>query len=182
MAAAPSQGSVWAPSNEGLQQLLALFHSAPQASNAQHRAIQQQLVEFNAIPDYNNYLAYILNHLRHEQGAVRQLAGLTLKNNCSQHWLHVQPAVQEYVRDALLCCLSDPAKYIRQVVSSCITAIVQKGGLETWPTLVPALYRMLDSNDPNVLDGAFASLSKICEDSPEKLARDVRNRPLDRSF
>ncbi len=83
----------WVPSAEGLQQLLALFKASQSASNAQHRAIQQQLVGFNVIPDYNSYLTFILN-THNEDDSVRQLAGLMLKNNIKDHWRNVQPAVQ----------------------------------------------------------------------------------------
>lgn len=38
--------------------------------------MQQQLVSFNAIPEFNNYLAYIFASLREQPGAVRQMAGL----------------------------------------------------------------------------------------------------------
>ena len=61
----------WQPSTEGLQQLLGLFKASARADNAQHRAIQQQLTDFNAIPDYNNYLVFILNMVQ-EEGQVRQ--------------------------------------------------------------------------------------------------------------
>ena len=37
---------------------------------------------------------------------------------------------------------------------------------------------MLDSGDPNVLDGAFSTLAKICEDSAEKLATDPNPQAL----
>ena len=50
---AATSASAWVPSNDGLQQLLGLFRGAIQASNEQHRSIQQQLISFNAIPDYN---------------------------------------------------------------------------------------------------------------------------------
>lgn len=84
----------WAPSEEGLQQLVGLFKASVRADNAQHRAIQQQLTDFNVIPDYNNYLAYILN-LHHEEGQIRQMAGLVLKNNVKEHWRTVHPSVRE---------------------------------------------------------------------------------------
>ena len=78
---AATSASAWVPSNDGLQQLLGLFRGAIQASNEQHRSIQQQLISFNAIPDYNAYLVYIMGQLKSEEGSVRQMAGLMLKNN-----------------------------------------------------------------------------------------------------
>ena len=115
---------MWLPSQEGLQQLLTLFKASQSAGNTQHRAIQHQLKEFNAIPDYNSYLAYILNQLKHEDGAVRQLAGLMLKNNIKEHWLILAPEVQQYVRESLLGSVGDPQKYIRATAGSCITTLV----------------------------------------------------------
>ena len=69
----------WAPSAEGLAQLLGLFRTSHSANNAQHRAIQQQLTEFNVVPDYNNYLAHILNHMREEAGEGGVLVRTTTK-------------------------------------------------------------------------------------------------------
>ena len=135
----------WAPSADGLNQLLGLFRASQQASNQQHREIQQQLVAFNAIPDYNAYLVYILNTMKAEEGSVRQMAGLTLKNNIKEHWPRIDPAIQEYVRTGLLGSLGDGAKYIRTTVGTCITTVIYAAGLEAWPTLVPTLYQMLDS-------------------------------------
>ena len=166
------------PSAEGLQQLLALFRASQSANNTQHRAIQQQLNDFNVIPEYNSYLAYILNQLKQEEGAVRQLAGLMLKNNVKEHWRKLTPEVQEYVRENLLGSLGDPQKYIRTTVGSCITTIIYVAGLDAWPTLVPMLYRMLDSPEDSLVDGALSALNKICEDSPDKLAKDVTSQPL----
>ena len=133
----------WAPSPEGLQQLLGLFKASSSADNATHRAIQQQLTSFNAIPDYNNYLAYIFNQMRVEAGSVRQMAGLVLKNNVKEHWGNVHPDVQRcgpqsawgragshgarhaarpsscslrYVRENLLGSIGDAEPYIRTTV------------------------------------------------------------------
>ncbi|KAL1499861.1 hypothetical protein AB1Y20_012544 [Prymnesium parvum] len=169
--------AAWQPSSEGLAQLLNLFKASARADNAQHRAIQQQLRDFNAIPDYNNYLVFILN-MKQEEGQVRQLAGLVLKNNVKEHWASVSPQVREYVQAALLQSIDDPESYIRATVSSCISTITYIAGLEGWPALLPTLYQMLDSPNVNAVDGAFATLSKICEDSCEKLAADANQQPL----
>ena len=114
----------WVPSHEGLHQLLAVLNASQSADNIRHRAIQQQLQDFNAIPDYNAYLAHILNQLKLEDGAVRQLAGLLLKNNIREHWFELTLDVQEHVRENLLGSIGDPAKFIRTTVGSCITTVI----------------------------------------------------------
>lgn len=175
--------STWTPSPEGLQQLLSLFRASRSADNTQHRAIQQQLVDFNSIPDYNLYLAYIFNQLKGEEGAVRQMAGLVLKNNVKERWGSLTPDVQEYVRENLLGSLGDPMPYIRNVAGSCVTTVIQFGGLEAWPMLLPKLYAMLDSAEQSTLEGALSALSKICEvcfthQSPDHHQHTTHQTPL----
>ena len=171
--------AAWQPTAEGLQQLLGLFKATQGADNEQHRNIFEQLRSFNAVPDYNCYLAFILNQMRQEETAVRQTAGLVLKNNITQHWpRRLPPEVQQYVRENLLGCLGDDVPYIRNTVGSCITTITMEEGIKLWPALLPSLYQMLDSPDQHLFEGAFAALHKICEDSPDKLAEDVETQPL----
>ena len=153
--------AAWQPTAEGLQQLLGLFKATQGADNEQHRNIFEQLRSFNAVPDYNCYLAFILNQLRQEDTAVRQTAGLVLKNNITQHWASVAPEVQQFVRENLLGCLGDEVPYIRNTVGSCITTITMEEGLQLWPALLPSLYQMLDSPDEHLFEGAFAALHKI---------------------
>ena len=168
----------WQPTAEGIHQLTGLFKAAQGADSEKHRQIFEQLRSFNAVPDYNCYLVFILNQMQQEETQVRQTAGLVLKNNIKEHWKSVQPEVQQYVRDNLLGCLGDETTYIRNTVGSCITTITMEEGLGQWPGLLPNLYQMLDSTDPHLFEGAFAALHKICEDSPDKLAADVQTQPL----
>ena len=169
--------AAWQPTAEGLQQLLGLFKATQGADNEQHRNIFEQLRSFNAVPDYNCYLAFILNQMRQEETAVRQTAGLVLKNNITQHWASVAPEVQQYVRENLLGCLGDEVPYIRNTVGSCITTITMEEGLKLWPALLPSLYQMLDSPDQHLFEGAFAALHKICEDASSTRTR-ARARTL----
>ena len=171
--------------------MIALFKASLTADNSQHRSIQQQLSGFNSVPDFNAYLAYILNQSQ-EDGAIRQLAGLTLKNNIKDNWHELSPSVQEHVRESLLGSLGDPHKYIRATVGSCITTVIcalaaakhshnsictchmlltpltsrplaDIGDLEAWPALIPALVDMLDSQNDSLVDGALSAFHKICE-------------------
>ena len=64
--AAATTGDAWVPQAEGLEQLLNLLRTAQHADNQTHRTIQQQLLSFNAIPDYNCYLSFIFNEYRQE--------------------------------------------------------------------------------------------------------------------
>ena len=83
------------------------------------------------------------------------------------------PCTRSYLRENLLTSLGDDKLFIRSAVGSCITTLIYAGGLAAWPTLVPSLYQLLDSPDPNIVDGSFSALHKVCEDSAEQLAGDA---------
>ena len=80
----------WQPNPQGLQEIVNLFLVSRQATNEQHRQIQEKIVEFNRNPEFNCYLVHIfacLSSAQIEAGeAVRQRAGLLLKNNVKQFW------------------------------------------------------------------------------------------------
>jgi hypothetical protein len=181
-----SAAAAWQPSAEGLGQLVQLLTSSQLADNRTHRAIQQQLTAFNAIPDFNNYLTYIFFALHDQPGAVRQMAGLVLKNNVKEHWDELHPSVQEYVKQGVLSCVGSPEPYLRLTAGTCVTTIAYTAGLAAWSELVPTLLGMLDgAHDTaggdrarDTAEGAMAALSKICEDSCEALATQTESQPL----
>lgn len=89
----------WEPQAASLQELVNLFraYSDPTTDNSRHRQIQQQLIDFNRIPEFNNYLVYIFTCLSQEDVHIRQRAGLALKNNVSKYWEAMAPAFQQSV-------------------------------------------------------------------------------------
>jgi len=148
---AAADAAAWQPSAEGLGQLLQLLTSSQSADNQTHRAIQQQLTSFNAIADFNNYLTYIFSVLHDQPGAVRQMAGLVLKNNVRDHWDELHDSVQAYIKAGVLACVGAPAPFLRQTAGTCVTTIAYAAGLAAWPELVPTLLRMIDgANSKNL--------------------------------
>lgn len=138
----------------------------------------QKLEELNRYPDFNNYLIYVLVRLKSEDEPTRSLSGLILKNNVRLHGSTLQPEIVEYIKQECLMAVGDPSPLIRATVGILITTIASKGGLNSWPQLLPSLCDMLDSQDYNVCEGAFGALQKICEDSTEALDSEALNRPL----
>ncbi|CAG8510126.1 25561_t:CDS:10 [Gigaspora rosea] len=65
----------WAPTQEGLSQLLQLLKDSVSSNNEIHTMIQQKLDSFNKIPDYPNYLVYILTQMPQEEASTRAIAG-----------------------------------------------------------------------------------------------------------
>lgn len=123
------------------------------------------------MPDFNNYLVYILTKLTNEQEYIRTIAGLLLKNNVKS-WQAMSPEVRAYIKAEMLQCLADPMESVRHTVGSIITTIVSKEeSLDEWPLLLQTLVLLLDApGNPHVVDGAFSALTKLCEDSSGKLS------------
>ena len=60
-----------------------------------------------------------------------------------------------------------------QLISS-----IAKAERLAWPGLLQYLIQMLDTNDPNKMDGAFNALGKICEDMTQDLDAEELGRPV----
>ena len=61
---------------------------------------------------------------------------------------------------ALLHAIGNPSKPLRHTVGTNVAVIVGVGGLPTWPELLSAIVRCLESNDKNSLEGALDALYK----------------------
>ncbi|CAB4483237.1 unnamed protein product [Rhizophagus irregularis] len=141
--------------------------------------IQQKLDSFNKIPDYPNYLVYILTQMPQEEPSTRAIAGLLLKNTIRVYFATIQRDVLAYVKALSIKGLGDQDVMVRGIIGNVITTIVTRGGLADWPQVLPALMELLDSQDYNVVEGAFGALQKICEDSSRELDQDIEGtRPL----
>lgn len=168
----------WQPSNEGLLQIVTLLRESGSLVPGVQGNIHNQLQQFNAIPDYCNYLAYIFAKLTTEAEFTRTVAGLLLKNNIKSYWPKLSQEVQNYVKSEILSCVGDPAAGIRRTLSSIVTTIVTIEKIEAWPMLIPTLAQVLDSSDLQQVDGALGTIYILCEDSGGRLDSEEAGRPL----
>ena len=86
----------------------------------------QRLQQCAKIPDFNNYLAFILTQGEGTQDEIRQTAGLLLKNNLKTGWQSTEPAHQAYIQRALLPALGHPNRFLRHIVLMLLPAIKMK--------------------------------------------------------
>ncbi|KMY97903.1 transportin-1 isoform X1 [Drosophila simulans] len=164
----------WTPRDEGLQQLLPILKDSQSPDKATQLAVQTKLQQLNCLPDFNNYLVYVLTNLKTEDEATRSMSGLILKNNIRMYDITQQPEHMEYIKHECLQAVGDSSPQIRATVGILITTIASNIGLNNWPQLLPSLCEMLDNQDYNMCEGAFSVVQKICEDSAEILD----HRPL----
>uniref|UniRef100_M4F875 Transportin-1 n=1 Tax=Brassica campestris TaxID=3711 RepID=M4F875_BRACM len=166
--------TAWQPLNDGLTEICTLLEQQISPSSAVDKSqIWKQLQHFSQIPDFNNYLVFILARAEGKSIEIRQAAGLLLKNNLKGAYPSMSRENQKYIKSELLPCLGAVDRNIRTTVGTIISVIVNIEEGSGWPELLPALVTCLDSNDLNHMDGAMDALSKICEDIPHVLDSEV---------
>ncbi|KAF8112704.1 hypothetical protein N665_0062s0053 [Sinapis alba] len=166
--------AVWQPREDGLAEICALLEQQISPSSAADKSqIWKQLQHFSQIPDFNNYLVFILVRAEGKSVEIRQAAGLLLKNNLKGGYSSMAQENQKYIKSELLPCMGAADRHIRTTVGTIISEIVNIDGVSGWLELLPALVTCLDSNDLNHMDGAMDALSKICEDIPHVLDSEV---------
>ncbi|CDH53126.1 transportin-1 isoform 2 [Lichtheimia corymbifera JMRC:FSU:9682] len=161
--------NTWHPTEQGLSDLLQLLREALNPSDS--HAVQQKLEYFNKIPDYNSYLVYILTKMPQEDQYVRSVAGLTLKNNIRGHYQNIPTEVIDYIKGCTLEHIGDPE--IGKAVGIVIAAIVEHGRVHNWLQALEVLMAKLDDPNPVVVENAFTTLQKICEDCSRELDQSV---------
>lgn len=138
----------------------------------------QRLEYFNKIPDYNSYLVYILTQMPQEDQYVRSVAGLTLKNNIRSYYNTIPPQVLEYVKECCLQHIGDP--HTGKAIGIVISSIMDRGQVHNWLQALQVLMEKLDDPNPAMVENAFTTLQKICEDCSRGLDSDFGGvRPLE---
>ncbi|GAA99122.1 uncharacterized protein L969DRAFT_94300 [Mixia osmundae IAM 14324] len=173
----------WTPQTEGLTELLHCLEQSQSSDNQVQAAVRTRIDLFNAnIPDYNNYLAYVLvTPIDGVQSQYRSVAGYLLQTNIRLKLQTWPPSVVEYVRSVVFRGLADHAQDIRRTASSVVAWLTIELGLDKWPDALPELIKLLDSPSVPVQEAAFNTIAKICEDMPRQLEQAQYNgqRPLD---
>ncbi|KAI9313772.1 armadillo-type protein [Dichotomocladium elegans] len=161
--------SNWQPTEQGLSDLLQLLREALNPTDS--HVVQE-------IPDYNSYLAFILTQMPQEDQYVRSVAGLTLKNNIRAHFPALPAQVIEYIKECCLQHIGDPD--IGKAVGIVIAAIVERGQIQNWTQALQVLMQKLDDPNTVVIENAFTTLQKICEDCSRDLDTVVQGiQPLE---
>jgi hypothetical protein len=131
----------------------------------------------NDIPDYNNYLIYILTQMAGEPDTIRAMAGLYLKNNIVAYYDQFHPEVRNYIKECCLQSIMNPHPLVRNTTGTLMTTIITKGTLKDWPQLLPRFIQLLESSDYNTCDGVLSALHKICEDSADSMDNEDLGKP-----
>ncbi|KAJ2385586.1 hypothetical protein H4S02_004258, partial [Coemansia sp. RSA 2611] len=159
----------WQPEPESLRQLIQLFNSTQSVDNAVQQQNNQRLEELRRVPDFINYLLFVLIVMKDENSTVRAVAGLLLKNNVRQDFASIPPHVLEYVKRKSIDAIGDPDTLVRHTLGTVIATIVALGKIRSWPEILPRLMQLLDSPDYPVVEGSWDILRKICDECTREL-------------
>ena len=151
------------------------------------------LAQAKSSPDINNYLVYLFSSAEPPAGLqasaqdyhlVRSAAAIMLKNNVKSSYKQIPPDSLNLVKMAIPIGLQDKNSQIRNYAGNITTEVIRRGGLLSWPEIIPELLKLLDTEggqaSNEAQEGAVAALAKICEDNTKLLEREVNGQlPLD---
>jgi transportin-1 len=123
----------------------------------------QRLQQCATIPDFNNYLAYLLTQGEGQQDDIRQTAGLLLKNNLKTGWTTTPPEFRQYIQRALLPGLGHPNRFLRHTVGTTVSVIAKAAGPAGWPDLYPALVQCIESQVGRLVAEGCHSHSRVLD-------------------
>lgn len=150
------------------------------------------LLQARNSPDINNYLAYITSNPELPSGVtmnadswtmVRSSSAVMLKNNVRSNYKQIPPESLAFIKLAVINALQDKHAWIRNHIGIVATELIKRGGLLAWPELLPTLMGMWSNETGQFSDaaqeGAMSAMTKICEDNPKMLDRELNGqRPL----
>ncbi|KAG5968286.1 hypothetical protein E4U58_001902 [Claviceps cyperi] len=183
----------WQPAPDSVRQLAACLKDSLSGfdRNAQKNS-EVMLQQAKNSPDFNNYLAYLFSSTHPPDGLncnetdyhlVRSAAGIMLKNNVKNDWKTIPEESFKFIRISVPIGLQDKNMQIRNYAGNIAAEMIRRGGLLTWPDLLPQLMDMFGNTSGNVSaeaqEGAMSAMAKICEDSPRVFVRELNGqRPL----
>lgn len=86
------------------------------------RSVQQLSALSQTVPDFLNYLVYILACSKDQSDQLRQLAGLVAKSFLVQSWNQIHPSVKQYIQYIALQACTDESLFVRTAVGILVWA------------------------------------------------------------
>ncbi|KAI1414306.1 ARM repeat-containing protein [Hypoxylon sp. FL1857] len=183
----------WQPSPESLSTLAAcLKDSLSGFDKAAQKQAEIMLAQAKSSPDINNYLVYLFSSQDPPSGLqcspedyflIRSSAAIMLKNNIKTGSKPIPESSVALIKMGIPMCLQDKNSQIRNYAGVIATEMIRRGGIMSWPELLPELLKMIGNESGQVTneaqEGAMAAMAKICEDNNKMLERELNGeRPL----
>ncbi|KAH7974680.1 hypothetical protein HPB49_018083 [Dermacentor silvarum] len=160
--------SPWVPQEERLQQILQLLKDSLSAEEATRLTARQELKKLSEIPNFSNYLVFIVAELKFENERLTKPTGSLLDEDVTADSGNVPRHVSDSTETNSFESVDDPLAVIVAALGFFITTDSTLE-LTRWPELLPRLGELLYSKDDRVCEGSFGALHKICRDYAEAL-------------
>ena len=144
-----------------LRDICNVLSNAASSSNEVQAQVMRSVELFSSRSDFGAHLAALLSDSQSDLVEVRQRAGLLLKSSLGRG--AISPADPQ-VRAKVMSALTDRSPVVRKTAGSIISTIVVSARTTPCSDVLGTLLVMLNNPEPNIADGAFDALSKICED------------------
>ncbi|KAI0118514.1 ARM repeat-containing protein [Hypoxylon sp. NC0597] len=183
----------WQPSPDSLSTLAAcLKDSLSGFDKSAQKQAELMLTQAKSSPDINNYLVYLFSSPDPPSGLqcsaedyflIRSSAAIMLKNNIKTSSKSIPESSLALIKMGIPMCLQDKNAQIRNYAGVIATEMIRRGGIMSWPELLPELLKMIGNETGQVTnegqEGAMAAMAKICEDNTKMLERELNGeRPL----
>ncbi|KAI2622187.1 armadillo-type protein [Hypomontagnella submonticulosa] len=183
----------WQPSPESLSTLAACLKDSLSGFNtAAQKQAENMLTQAKSSPDINNYLIYLFSSPEPPSGLqwsaedyflIRSAAAIMLKNNIKTGSKAIPDSSLALIKMGVPLALQDKRGQIRNYAGNIATEMIRRGGIMSWPELLPELLKMIGNETGQVTEeaqeGAMAAMAKICEDNTKLLERELNGeRPL----
>ncbi|XP_037555011.1 transportin-1 [Dermacentor silvarum] len=160
--------SPWVPQEERLQQILQLLKDSLSAEEATRLTARQEIKKLSEIPNFSNYLVFIIAELKFENERLTKPTGSLLDEDVTADSGKVPRHVSDSTETNSFESVGDPLAVIVAALGFFITTDSTLE-LTRWPELLPRLGELLDSKDDSVCERSFGALHKICRDYAEAL-------------
>lgn len=155
----------WQADQARLQQLCQMLVLASSPDTHQQQQVVQAFTKFSQLPDFSMYLVVVFAQMSDQPEVVRQRAGLMLKGHIATLPANVMAnGVVEHITVHTMNMMQDSRRSIRHTAGTVLTAMVHKAGLSACGAALERLVGCLESQAPDVVEGALSALGKLCED------------------
>ncbi|KAI0376545.1 armadillo-type protein [Hypomontagnella monticulosa] len=183
----------WQPSPDSLSTLATCLKDSLSGFNtAAQKQAEIMLTQAKSSPDINNYLIYLFSSPEPPAGLqwsaedyflIRSAAAIMLKNNIRAGSKEIPESSLALIKMGIPLGLQDKRGPIRNYAGNIATEMIRRGGIMSWPELLPELLKMIGNETGQISEeaqeGAMAAMAKICEDNTKLLERELNGeRPL----
>lgn len=124
----------WVPDPGGVSQVASMLLDGSSISNAQQQMAYQTLDELRGHPEFDMYLAYVMNAGAPgiddtQRPVIRQFAGLLLKDQLKHSSRVLTRVAKETVKRELLMAIGDNTPQIQQTAAIAIATLVRTASL-----------------------------------------------------